>query len=474
MFVAWLAIGVIGRVVAARSSWGVTDSDEATGMLMASRAAHGQFFNLFWGGNYGGTLSTWIDAPFVRLFGLHVAVFRVTNVVFLLVATVLLRLVAGKLVSRRAAVAAAVLFWVAPPGWVRWSMHEYVFWVPGICVALGAVLCSLRWNTRREDRRLWPIGFLAGAAFWMYLPLGILVAPALLSVGWVLRRRPVSLLKLVVLAPVGALPWLYTSVTDNFATLARSPVGAEPVIQRLVHTVTQVLPTSLVTSSGLHLSPGVAAVIGIVIVVSVAGFVVRQALRQRWLLALAGTPVLLWPCLIAASGVVTAEGTDRYGFLLLPVLALLVAYLADQLRVSLVVPVLAAAATAIGGAQVTAGWARAPAYDPQLTAVSSFLVDHHRPHVYAGYWVSYVLSVASDERVTASPTSSVRDLHYQDLAAAAPQATFVFQAGLGLDQQMTAWTKIHDVGHRVAVDGYAVWEFPERVAPGAIPLLGTF
>lgn len=474
MFLAWLVIGLVGRVVAARSSWGATDSDEATGMLMASRAAHGQLFNLFWGGNYGGTLSTWIDAPFVRVFGLHVAVFRVTNITFLLVATVLLRVVAGKLVSRRAAVAAAVVFWVAPAAWVRWSMHEYVFWVPGICVALGAVLCSLRWNECRRDRRLWPIGLLAGAAFWLYLPLWALIAPAVLAVAWIVRRRMVSLLKLVALAPLGALPWLYTSATDNFGTLKRTPTGAEPVGHRLVHTVTQVLPTSLVDATGLHLSAGLTAVIGIVIFGSVIGFVVRQARRRRWLLALAGTPMVLWPCIIAASGVGTSAASFRYGFLLVPVLALLLAYLADQLRVSMVVPVLAAAVTALGGAQVTGGWARAPAYDPDLRVVSSFLLTQHRPHVYAGYWVSYVLSVASDRRVTASPTGTVRDLHYQDLAAAAPQATFVFQAGLGLDQQMTAWTETHHVGHRVALGGYAVWELPGPLPPGSIPLAGDF
>lgn len=471
---AWLVIGLIGRVVIARSSWGATDSDEATGMLMAARAAHGQFFSLFWGGNYGGALSTWIDGPAVRVFGLHVAVFRVTSILFLLVATVLLRMVAGKLVSRRAALAAAVLFWVGPPGWVRWSIHEYVFWVPGICLALGAVLCALRWNEERQDRRLWPIGFLAGAAFWLYLPLVVLVAPAVLAVAWVVRRRPVSLLKLVALGPVGALPWLYTSVSDHFETLKRSPVGAEPLTSRLVHTVTEVLPTSLVTSTGLHLSAGLATGIGTVIVAAVAGFVVHQALRRRWPLALAGTPVLLWPFVIAASGVSSADATYRYAFLLVPVLALLLASLAARLRVSLLVPFLAAAATALGGAQVTAGWAGAPAYDPGLSTVAAFLVTHDRPHVYAGYWVSYVLSVASDERVTASPTGTVRDLHYQYLATTAPQATFVFQAGLGLDQQMTAWTKTHHAGHRVAVADYAVWEFPGPLRPDSIPLVGTF
>ncbi|MDQ2724200.1 MAG: hypothetical protein M3Y36_01695 [Actinomycetota bacterium] len=474
VFLIWLAVGVVGRVIVARSAWGATDSDEATGILMASRAAHDQFFSLFWGGSYGGTLSTWIDAPFVRVFGLHVWVFRTTSIVFALIATVLLRLVAAKLVSRRAAIAAAVLFWVAPPDWVRWSMHEYVFWVPGICVALGAVLCALRWNGSRHDRRLWPIGLLAGASFWMYLPLVALVAPAVVGVAWALRRRPVGLLKLVALAPVGALPWLYASVTQNFVTLNRSQVPSETIAHRLVHTITHVLPSSLLTSTGLQPSARTLSIVGIVILLAVAGFVVRQVLQRRFLLALAGTSVFLWAILIAASGVDVSAGSYRYAFILVPVLALLVAYLADQVRVTMVVPVVAAAVTAYGGAQATANWASAPAYDPHLVAVTSFLVDQHRPHVYAGYWVSYVLSVASDERVTASPTFTMRDEKYEDLATAAPRTTYVFEAGLGLDQEMTAWTRAHHLGQRFAVGGYAVWEFPTSIPPGTIPLNSVY
>ncbi|MDQ6782120.1 MAG: hypothetical protein M3063_01465 [Actinomycetota bacterium] len=313
---------------------------------------------------------------------------------------------------------------------------------------------------------------MAGAAFWLYLPLAILVAPALVAVAWALRRRPASVLKLFALAPVGALPWLYTSATDHLQTLQRMQGAQEPAVHRLVHTVTQVLPASLVQSSGLLLSPGVATTVGIVIVAAVVGFVIHQTARRHWLLALAGTPVLLWPFLIAASGVRTSEQTFRYGFLLVPVLALLVAHLADRLRAAVVAPVVAATLTAFGGAQTTANWASAPSFDPNLSAVSSFLVAQHRSHVYADYWVSYVLSVASDERVTASPTGTVRDLHYQALAETAPQATFVFLAGLGLDQQMTAWSKAHNLGHRVALDGYAMWEFSRPVPPGAIPLFG--
>ncbi|MDQ2729836.1 MAG: hypothetical protein M3Y91_18715, partial [Actinomycetota bacterium] len=218
VLVAWLVIGLVGRGVLVHSAWGSTNSDEAVGMLMASRAAHGQFFSLFWGGNYGGTLVTVVDGLFVRVFGLRILDFRIVDIAILVVATVLVRLVAGRLVSAPTATAAAVLFWVAPPDWVRFSQLEYVWWVPGMCLSLGVALCCLRWNERRTDRRLWPIGLLAGAAFWLYLPLMVLAASPVLGVAWVLRRRPGGLIRLVALVPLGASPWLYTTFAHHFGT----------------------------------------------------------------------------------------------------------------------------------------------------------------------------------------------------------------------------------------------------------------
>ncbi|MDQ2728403.1 MAG: hypothetical protein M3Y91_11195 [Actinomycetota bacterium] len=150
------------------------------------------------------------------------------------------------------------------------------------------------------------------------------------------------------------------------------------------------------------------------------------------------------------------------------------AYLFQQLRLALVVPVAAAAITVVGAAQPTSSFAATPAYDPGLHAVSAMLVSQDRAHVYAGYWLSYVLSVASDEDVTASPTATVRDARYARMAAAARRTTYVFDAGRSLDQQMTAWSQVHHAGRRVMVANYAIWEFPTPMPLRTIPLDGDY
>ncbi len=174
-------------------------------------------------------------------------------------------------------------------------------------------------------------------------------------------------------------------------------------------------------------------------------------------------PVLAWPVLLAASKVVVSPATFRYGFVVLPALCIMVAAAADRIRLSVLLPLAAAATTAIGTAQVTNDFAASPPWDPGLEHVANYLTAHQRTHVYAGYWVSYVLSVASGERITATPTGTTRDVQYARLAAAAPDTTFVVYAGLSLDQQITTFNHSHLAGRRVTVGGYAVWEFPTNM-----------
>lgn len=463
LFLGWVGVGLVVRLILARSAGGGIQADEASGMLMAARAAHGQFFALFWGANYGGTLVTWLEAPFLRLFGLDVTVFRVFDIALTLVAVVLLRLIAGRLISRRAAVAAAVLLWVFPPGWVYWSNHEFIWWVPGLCVALGVVVCCLRWHERPEDRRLWPIGLLVGVSFWLYPLLGVLVAPGVLAVMWLLRRRPVGLVKLGLLIPVGAAPWIYATLAHHFATLHYPPTTATSFPDRTVHAVTEALPATFLELTGVRLSASTLTVTGLVIAGWAVVWIGYQLRRRHVLLAMVGVPVLTWPFLLAASKVLVAPTTFRYGFVVLPALCIMAAAAADRIRLSAVLPLAAAATTVIGTAQVTNDFAAAPAWDPGLAHVATYLTAHQRTHVYAGYWISYVLSVASGERITATPTGTTRDAQYARLAAAAPNTTFVVYAGLSLDQQITAFSRSHLPGRRVTVGGYAIWEFPTNM-----------
>ena len=65
-FAALILLGVVGRVAFYTSPFGVPDSDEAIGGLMAKDALGGHFTTFFWGQAYGGPLETWLAAPVSR------------------------------------------------------------------------------------------------------------------------------------------------------------------------------------------------------------------------------------------------------------------------------------------------------------------------------------------------------------------------------------------------------------------------
>jgi hypothetical protein len=108
--------------------------------------------------------------------------------------------------------------------------------------------------------------------------------------------------------------------------------------------------------------------------------------------------------------------------------------------------------------------------DANTKALVARLVADNRTHVYAGYWVSYVLSVESNTRITASPTVVVRDLQYQHLADAAPNSTFVFTVDQGLDQQVNQRLQSHGGGRRIVIGRYAVYEFDGPIRPEQLPV----
>jgi hypothetical protein len=477
VLVTGLVVGIVIRVLFAHSWYAATNSDEAAGMLMVAAAAHGHFSAFFWGANYGGTLMTVLEAPFVRVFGLHVVMFRAINTAVTLVDALLLLTIARRIAGYKTAVVACVLFWLLPPQWVSWSELEYVWWTMGMGMALATVLCCLRWSETRTDARLWPIGLFAGLTFWSYPLYGCIVLPALAAVLWKERRRVVGLAKTLALVPVGALPFVYANVTRGFVALHPQALPTPvPIGSRFTQAVTVVLPTAFVTDPG---SPwaGHPHHLGWLVMGAAAIFAGWNFARRRWTLGLCGVSVVLWPFLVALSDVATTAHTDRYAFALLPALAIMAAFLLVRLSW----------AVAVGSVAILLVWSvwavsvdtggfsqRTMTQGPGLAQVAHFLEAHGRTHVYAGYWDSYVLSVVANERVTASPM--VRDLDrvptYSALADRAPQSTYVFHAGESLDTSMASWLATHPVGRRFELGGFALYLMDQRVPPRTVPLVG--
>jgi hypothetical protein len=487
LLVAWLAIGLVIRILLFRTALARVDADEATGMLMAARASSGHAFAFFWDANYGGTLTTWIEAPFVAIFGLHLVVFRVLDTAFTLVDVLLLRAVVARLAGPRAGTVAAGVWWVFPPSWVWWSSHEYVFWVPAIGLALATVWLCLRWaastteTADRQDRWLWLIGLAAGATYWEYPLLVCVIGPALLAVAWNLRRRPVAILKAVPLAVVGGAPWLYTNLTHHFESLHHPLTGGDSFGVSARHAVTRVLPAvftwdarSLGITSRLRF-PTTAHLVwtGLVIFLAVLAFTVWHIARRHVGPALVGVSILVWPVILAVAHVPEDASGYRYGLVVVPALVAIVAYLVSRFRFGPLVTLAAATAATLTVSSVeTSGFSAALAWPAEVPAVVAYLSAHGETHPWAGYWEAGPIAVESDQRVLASSTSPIRDQLAAAEASRSPRSTYVVSVGGPLDQQLRQQAPQHGGAARHVIGGFAVYEFSSRVEPTDLQLAG--
>ena len=486
LFVVVFGLGAVMRLLILRSAWSRTDSDEAAGLLMVARAAHGQLFSFFWGANYGGTTVTWIEAPFVRIFGLDMAIFRISDLVLTAVAVILFRLVAVRIVGRDAGNVAAVILWIFPPTWVFWTTHEYIFWLPGLIFALATALCCLRWNERPTAAGAYPIGLFAGLTFWHYPVFLALIVPGMLAVLWkqlrIHRRR--WMVRTVILGPVGALPWVYTNLAYDFVSF-HHPLASNMSYPHAARTAaTAVFPSAL--SSGIrnafivwdirHPSHAVFVVIALV---SFGGAIVWSAYyarKRNWPAALVGVSLLLWPLVLAAAKVPEDYTSYRYAFVAVPAFVLMAATIATRIRLAIPAVAIAVAITVLSSS--TNPWKAAPIWDPQFAAVSRYFHDRGVRNIWAGYWESYPLSVYTDEQILASSVGPIRDPKAYRLALEQRQPYYMVIAGGPLDQQITEYLNGFASGGapnttRDVVGSFAIWHFTEPVTPKQMALDGA-
>src|SRR4051812_20901916 len=424
------------------SGWARTDADEAAGILMAARAAHGQFFSLFWGANYGGTLITWLEAPFVRIFGPDLAIFRITDLALTLAVVLVFRLVAIRISGRRAGNLAAAILWIFPPTWVFWSMHEYVFWLPGLVFALTTALCCLRWNEQPSGGRALLVGLFAGLTFWHYPVFLTLIMPAMLAVLWKQRRDLGGMVRTLILGPVGAAPWIYANLTHDFVSF-HHPLTSNLTYPKAARAAaTAVFPSTLL--SGLRNAfivweinrPHHAVYVAVAVVVFGAALVwtAYYARRRDGRRALVGVSVLVWPFVLAAASVPEDYTSYRYGLVIVPPFVLMVATVATRVRLATAAVVAAAAWTALVSG--TGPWKPVDIWDPQFAAVTRYFRDRGVGTTWAGYWESYPLSVYSDEQVLASSVGPYRDPKALARARTQRDPYYLVIAGGPLDQQI--------------------------------------
>jgi hypothetical protein len=482
VFAVLLVAGLIVRVLVLRTTWSQPDATEAYGMLMAQQAAHGHFSLLFWGAASGGTLVTFIEAPFVAVFGLHLWVIHVIDMALTLVCVFLLRAVGRRFLAPVAADVAAGTFWFFPANWLFWSSKEYVFWLPAIAFALATCLFVLRWFDSRSRSELWKMGACAGLSLWSYGLVFPLIAPALVIFVWAERKHGWVLLRAAFFALLGVSPWLAYFVIHGSSDVnfQAAPGGR---ISQFRATITQLFPSTFlggqrrvdVLWTGVNPSLTNMKNFGALTFMAIVLVAVIVLLRREVAVAACAASVLLWPFALLASHVPAGTATYRYGLILVAPVLLMAAYVLSKARV---VPLLGVGALALVVATTwsdTSGFAAAPQCNASVGVVTDYLVSQHRTDVWAAYWLSSPIDVCSNQRVVAAAVTPALGHAAQVAALAAPRSTYVVFAGNELDVQINAWATRHPgVATRTTAGGYAVWELDHKVTPAEMGLSAAF
>jgi hypothetical protein len=197
-------------------AWPYLDSDIAVVGLMARHALGGEFYPLFWGNHYGGSLESLAAAGVFALVGSGPRALNATAALISLAYLPLLYLLGKELISRRAGLAAALLSALGP-----YLLVAYSVVARGLHVEMLPLGALLLWLTVRllkagptvpgQAGALAAWGFIAGLGVWTNPLFVYFLPPTLLLLLYRAPRLPLTwrfwLMALAGLA--GAAPLIY-------------------------------------------------------------------------------------------------------------------------------------------------------------------------------------------------------------------------------------------------------------------------
>jgi Dolichyl-phosphate-mannose-protein mannosyltransferase len=447
-----IAVGVALRVWVLASPIGGLDADEAVWGLMARHVLDGEIPALFWGQTYGGTQEALLTAPVFAAFGSGRITVRVVPIVLFAVAALLVWRVGRRTVGERAAVTGAVLFWIWPAYLVWKSTRAHGFYGVAIVLALVILLLVLRLRERDSRVDLAALGLALGLGWWATPQIMFVAAPACV---WLVWRRP-SVLRgawLVALcALAGTAPWLGWNLDHGWDSLQRPiPEAGDSYFDHLRTFVYATFPTALGIRAPFTLDwlPGELAgrALEALALGAFAWLLVRRRGRRELLLVVA----LAYPFLQALSPLSFLNEEPRYLVLLAPIVALLVAELAERAPAGRWLALAGAGAVSVVGLASMGdvyppvppvGGLRVPAdLGPALRALEQAGADRALAH----YSIAYRISFESRERILASSLSQVRYAPHDRLVRSAEDPAFVYVAGSRQERDAARW---------LALDGY--------------------
>lgn len=481
-----LALALIALVAGVALRWwilgsvlGGPDFDEATVGIQARRFGDGQLNAFFLNQGYGGTLETALVAGVFQVSGSTTVTLKLVPMVLALAAAAIARQLAVELeLSRTARWCAPALVWCGPAYAVLFSTKERGFYGVALVLAAAVPTLAVRLAKRPLRRDALLLGLCLGLGIWT-TPLTLAVAlPALV---WLVAVRPQVVGELwvgVPLAILGALPWLWWNVANDWGSLHGVATFGTTWWDRffdwlLRQNVVMGVETPFAADRQLvdWRWAGLAALVAVLVVATR-----RTNWEAPWFFV---TMVVGYGAIYAANGLAAGVGADpRYTYLMVPVVAVAIAAClpdlssdAARFALSVVVVGLAVGSTAWGLAG-TADEARTAHPDPFLASpgidevvevleaegVEAVISDT------AGMQVAFL----TDEEIVGASFAVPRLDAYEVLARATDPSTYVLDETL-LDNAdvLRLHLEANEIGYReLDLGTWRVFLVDERVLPG--------
>ena len=401
------AAGIVLRVLLYRSKLGIPDSDEGLVGLMVRHMLHGEIPTFFWGQTYGGSQEALLTVPLFAVFGSGWLALRIVPIALSGVAALVVWRVGRRLFGEPAGAVAGALFWIWPPFVIYKLTHQWGFYASGVVYCGLLILLGLRIAERPDRVRVGLFGLVLGLAVWQTSQI---VPIAVGVIVWTIWRQPRCLRQLwvaVPLAVLGALPWLVWNLRHDWGSLTFPIANTTTYQHRLRLFLSPIVPMMLGIRAPFDQQPLLsAAILVYLIYAALLGAFAFGAWRSRRANAsILYVVAAVFPFIYAIHPETLITYDPGYIVILTPVMALLLAQLATSYRWAVLVLVLACAVSGVTLRRMdlyNPGVNRPVMAPRDLTPLISTLDRLGVDRVYADYWLAYVLTFDTKERIIAA------------------------------------------------------------------------
>jgi hypothetical protein len=456
----WLALGPLGRAP--------TSDETVVGLMALHLWRNHEMQAFYWHQPYGGTLQTWLMAPFVGMFGTSIFSLRLVTTLEGIAAPIITWRIARHFFKPHVAVLAGVVALWWPLSLVYFSTNERLFYALTALLGLLAVLMAVNIDEKPPLLRHWIVlGLSVGTGWWLspniiYYALPIVLY--LLVRGHWRQWRGISIAAATFLFASSA--WTYANLHSGFKSL-HSPdwAGTSTYGSRLGFFFKTGLPFSLglrhtwtakwFGSTTLH---RLLFAVGIVIVVASLVLAVRRIRSSASIIVLL---VVAAPLIFAWFPPNWQLNEGRYLYFFGSLLPLLVCEVM-QFR--------AGQGVVLGFVAITAVlFVRAYGTTPQgpsMTPIARVLEANGYNTAVAQYWIAYDLTYATGERVIATPLpgqTGARYKPYIDKVRSSNPAYVFTNLRTGVhDKKVIAALEQANIPYRVVVAGAYAAVLPEK------------